>query len=78
MTLESLAAQDARDWYCQVWYAPNNATVIVAGDVKAQQVYDKVVSLYADWQRKPLPLVRSTAGAGPDRLTSRSKVSAAS
>ncbi|MGA0865376.1 MAG: M16 family metallopeptidase, partial [Burkholderiaceae bacterium] len=49
--LESLTAQDARDWYAS-WYAPNNATVIVAGDVNAQQVYDKVVSLYADWQRK--------------------------
>lgn len=55
--LESLTAQDARDWYAS-WYAPNNATVIVAGDVNAQQVYDKVVSLYADWQRKPLPVAR--------------------
>ncbi len=55
--LESLTAQDARDWYAS-WYAPNNATVIVAGDVNAQQVFDKVASLYGNWQRKPLPTAR--------------------
>jgi zinc protease len=55
--LESLTAQDARDWYAQ-WYAPNNATVIVAGDVNAQAVFDKVSELYAGWSRKALPEAR--------------------
>jgi len=32
-----MAAQDARDWYAR-WYAPNTATLVVTGDVKADQV----------------------------------------
>ena len=35
--LNSMTAQDARDWYAR-WYAPNNATLVVAGDVKADEV----------------------------------------
>jgi zinc protease len=32
-------ADELRDWY-QKWYAPNNATVVVVGDVKAQAVLE--------------------------------------
>lgn len=32
------AAEDLRDWY-QMWYAPNNATVVVVGDVDPDEVY---------------------------------------
>jgi zinc protease len=32
-----MTAQDARDWY-ERWYAPNNATLVVAGDVDADAV----------------------------------------
>ncbi|MFP5408486.1 MAG: M16 family metallopeptidase [Gammaproteobacteria bacterium] len=35
--LQNMTAQDARDWYTR-WYAPNNATLVVAGDVKADDV----------------------------------------
>ena len=35
--LEQMTAQDARDWYTR-WYAPNNATLVVAGDVNANDV----------------------------------------
>ncbi|MBW8371358.1 MAG: insulinase family protein [Thiobacillus sp.] len=35
--LTNMTAQDARDWYAR-WYAPNNATLVVAGDVKADEV----------------------------------------
>jgi zinc protease len=36
--LESLKVGDLKAWY-QRWYAPNNATVVVAGDVKGDEVY---------------------------------------
>ena len=36
--LQNMSAQDARDWYAR-WYAPNNATLVVAGDVKADEVF---------------------------------------
>ncbi|MDT3706821.1 MAG: pitrilysin family protein [Thiobacillus sp.] len=35
--LENMTAQDARDWYAR-WYAPDNATLVVAGDVNADEV----------------------------------------
>lgn len=35
--LMNMTAQDARDWYAR-WYAPNNATLVVAGDVRADDV----------------------------------------
>ncbi|HEX7971720.1 MAG TPA: pitrilysin family protein [Thiobacillus sp.] len=35
--LSHMTGQDARDWYAR-WYAPNNATLVVAGDVKADEV----------------------------------------
>lgn len=35
--LQHMSAQDARDWYAR-WYVPNNATLVVAGDVKSADV----------------------------------------
>jgi zinc protease len=36
--LDSMQLKDLSSWYA-TWYAPNNATLIVAGDVDPQQVY---------------------------------------
>jgi zinc protease len=36
--LLALTAEDSRDWY-KNWYAPNNATLVIAGDVNADQVF---------------------------------------
>jgi len=36
--LDSLTIEDVRQWY-ETWYAPNNATLVVAGDVQAEDVY---------------------------------------
>lgn len=36
--LENLQVGDLRDWY-QKWYAPNNATLVVVGDVDPKDVY---------------------------------------
>ncbi|OGT20736.1 MAG: peptidase M16 [Gammaproteobacteria bacterium RBG_16_57_12] len=35
--LENLTANDLRNWYAK-WYAPNNATLVVVGDVKPEEV----------------------------------------
>lgn len=36
--LENMTAADAKNWY-ERWYTPNNATLVVVGDVKAQAVF---------------------------------------
>lgn len=36
--LENMTADDARAWY-HTWYVPNNATLVIAGDVDAKTVF---------------------------------------
>lgn len=42
--LEHMTVEDAREWYHN-WYAPNNATLVVVGDVNAKEVF-KLANLY--------------------------------
>lgn len=53
--LENMNPQDARDWYSR-WYAPNNATLVVAGDVKPEEVIALAKKEFGPIPKKPLPL----------------------
>jgi len=37
--LDAMKVEDLRDWYRR-WYAPNNATVVVVGDVQPERVFE--------------------------------------
>ena len=56
--LENMTGADAREWY-KNWYAPNNATLVVVGDVNSQEVlklakqYFGVLKPHALPARKP-------------------------
>ncbi|MFN3543524.1 MAG: M16 family metallopeptidase [Thiobacillus sp.] len=52
--LEHMTAQDARDWY-ERWYAPNNATLVVAGDVKADEVIALAKKYFGPLPARALP-----------------------
>jgi zinc protease len=52
--LESMKAADARDWY-RSWYKPNNATVVIAGDVDPKLVLQAVEKYYGVASAKQLP-----------------------
>ncbi len=52
--LQNMKASDARQWY-QEWYAPNNAIVVVVGDVKAAEVRNLVEKYYGPIKNKQLP-----------------------
>ena len=43
--LQNMKAADARDWY-RSWYAPNNATVVISGDVDPGQILKAVEKYY--------------------------------
>ena len=43
--IRSWTATDARNWYKR-WYAPNNATLVVVGDVNPQEVYKLAQKYY--------------------------------
>lgn len=53
--LQNMKPVDARDWY-RSWYAPNNATVVVAGDVDAKQVLTMVEKYYGAAAVHELPV----------------------
>jgi zinc protease len=53
--LKNMTWQDARDWY-RDWYAPNNAYVVVVGDVDHQAVFKLAARTYGQHKAKPLPV----------------------
>ncbi len=69
--LENMRAEDARDWY-RAWYAPNNATLVVVGDVSAQKVFEEAERLFGPIPARALPArkhVLEPAQAGLRRIT---------
>jgi zinc protease len=55
--LEQMNVSDAKAWY-QQWYAPNNATLVIAGDVQAKQVFALAERYYGDIPRQVQPARR--------------------
>ena len=52
--LMNMKAADARDWY-RSWYKPNNATVVIAGDVDPKAILQAVEKYYGAASEKALP-----------------------
>ena len=53
--LQNMKATDARDWY-RSWYAPNNATIVITGDVDAKKVLGMVEKYYGVAAAHDLPV----------------------
>ncbi|WP_246167836.1 M16 family metallopeptidase [Propionivibrio limicola] len=69
--LESMTVQDARDWYDR-WYVPNNAYVVVVGDVDHQEVFRFAEQSYGQLALRALPARKpqvEPAQSGTRRLT---------
>lgn len=68
--LDNMKAEDARRWYKQ-WYVPNNAILVVVGDVKANDVF-KLASRYFGpvpaGELPKRPLNQEVAGNGERRI----------
>lgn len=56
--LENMTAQDAKAWY-QQWYVPNNATLVVSGDVNHQEVFRLAAKHYGSIPMRALPVRKS-------------------
>lgn len=52
--LVNMKAADARDWY-RSWYKPNNATVVIAGDVDPKAILQAVEKYYGVASARELP-----------------------
>ncbi len=58
--LQVLTVNDAKVWYNR-WYAPNNATLVIAGDVKPDEVFALAQRYYGIIPRHKLPARRNYA-----------------
>lgn len=52
--LRNMRVEDARAWYRQ-WYAPNNATLVIAGDVDPREVFRLAEQYYGSIPARALP-----------------------
>ncbi|WP_043118553.1 M16 family metallopeptidase [Solemya velum gill symbiont] len=56
--LENLKIEDLRDWY-QLWYAPNNATLVVVGDVDAEKIHTMAQETFGQLPPSDLPVMKT-------------------
>ncbi|MEX6501942.1 M16 family metallopeptidase [Pseudomonas zhanjiangensis] len=69
--LERMSVAELRHWY-QSWYVPNNATLVVVGDVGADEVKTLAQRYFGNIPSRPLPAAkapRELAAPGERRLT---------
>jgi zinc protease len=55
--LKHMRVEDLRKWY-ETWYAPNNATLVVVGDVDPQQVYNLAKKYFGPLKPSTIPEVK--------------------
>lgn len=55
--LENLRVEDLQEWY-RLWYAPNNATLVVVGDVDPQQVLALAKQYFGPLKPEPTPQLK--------------------
>ena len=51
--LENMSVDDAQEWYDR-WYAPNNAVLVVVGDVDPKEVYSLAQKYYGEIKSRPI------------------------
>lgn len=51
--LENMTVQDAQEWYDR-WYAPNNAILVIVGDVNAAEVLKLAKKYYGNIESRPI------------------------
>ncbi len=55
--LQHMTVDDLRKWY-QTWYAPNNAIVVVVGDVNPEAVYQLALQYFGPLKPTSMPILK--------------------
>lgn len=55
--LDNLEVEDLQQWY-DTWYAPNNAVLVVVGDVKPDDVYKLAQHFFGPIKSRPVPILK--------------------
>lgn len=53
-TVENVTFQDVKDFYT-VRFAPNNAYIVVVGDIKPKEAKKQIKKYFGDWKKQDLP-----------------------
>lgn len=62
--LDTMNISHLRDWY-EKWYTPNNATLVIVGDVKGEEVFNLAKRYFANIPKRELPPLFSQAELSP-------------
>ena len=65
--IRQLELHEANEWY-QRWYVPNNATLVIAGDVQFEEVDELVMKYFSGIPSRPLQPVKSRPEPPQDGL----------
>lgn len=60
--LQNMKVEDLQHWY-QTWYAPNNALIVVVGDVKPDDVYQLAQKYFGDLKPATIPTLKPLSEA---------------
>ncbi len=69
--IKGMRLDDLKAWY-EKWYAPNNATVVVVGDVDPKNVFELAKQYFGELPRENVPILRAPreySRQGTKRLT---------
>lgn len=62
--IKAIGIDDLRHWY-QSWYAPNNAILVVVGDVKGTEVFELAKQYFAGIPKRQIPTIHQAAMLPP-------------
>lgn len=62
--LNNMTVKDVRAWYHQ-WYAPNNAVIVVVGDVNPEKVFQLAQQYFGELPTKKLPEIKPQKNVSP-------------
>ncbi len=67
-SVKSITRDDVAAFHAK-WFAPNNASLAIVGDVKAADILPKIEKVLGGWERKEIPAVEKSAVAQMGGLT---------
>jgi zinc protease len=67
-SITSIAREDLTRFY-STYYRPNNATLLVVGDVKPDDVERRAQALFGGWARADVPVTPAATASGPKAST---------
>jgi len=63
-TIENVVRDDVQNFW-RTWYVPNNATLVVVGDLTAAEAEARATALFGNWAQSTLPTLAAVLAAPP-------------